>query len=97
MPAYGVIIPRNGYVVLYTQTDAEKAVTEVPDFSGYSIYDVQAVARSVGLNATVSYNSSTNRNELVSYSHSVAAGTPVNKGTVIKVYFKTNSGVADFG
>lgn len=97
MPPYGVIIPRNGYVVLYTQTDAEKATTEVPDFSGYSIYDVQAVARSVGLNATVSYNSSTNKNELVSYSQSIAAGTQVSKGTVIKVYFKTNSGVADFG
>ncbi|MBR4766647.1 MAG: PASTA domain-containing protein [Clostridia bacterium] len=97
MPPYGVIIPKNGYVVLYTETDAEKAVTEVPDFSGYSIYDVQAVARSVGLNATVNYNSSTNKNELVSYSQSIAPGAQVSKGTVIKVYFKTNSGVADFG
>ena len=97
MPPYGVIIPKNGYVVLYTETDAEKITTEVPDFSGYSVYDVQAVARSVGLNATVSYNSSTNKNELVSYSQSIAAGTQVSKGTAVKVYFKTNSGVADFG
>ena len=97
MPPYGVIIPKNGYVVLYTETDSEKATTEVPDFSGYSIYDVQAVARSVGLNATVYYNSSTNKNELVSFSQSVQPGTQVSKGTVVKVYFKTNSGVADFG
>lgn len=96
MPAYGTIIPKNGYVVLYTGTIEERQKTTVPDFTGYTVYDVQAVARSVGLNASVSGNSSVSYRELVAYDQSIAPGQEVEMGSTITIYFKSNSGVTDF-
>lgn len=94
MPSYNELIPQNGVVVLYSEQESDKLTVTVPSLVGYTMSQAKAYAAEQGLNISVSGNLSSNA--LISYDQSVAAGTEVEFGTTVTVYFKSNSGVSDF-
>lgn len=66
----------------------------MPDLTGLSITQVNRIAAAAGINVKISGNTLVN-SELVSYGQSVAKGESVDYGTMVTVYFKSNTGVAD--
>ena len=92
VPAAGTSIPKGGNVVLYTDEESAKTKVEVPDMTGYSIYDMNYFASVYDIN--VSMTGITDSAASVSTSQSVPPGTMVSPGTVIKVNF-TTGGVND--
>ena len=94
VPNAGVITPVNGVVVLYTQNNAEKEMSEVPDFEGLTVAQANYAAIEAGLNIRIS-GSASMENTVVAYKQDVAKGTSVESGAVITVSFRTTSGVHD--
>lgn len=92
-PDGGQKIPNNGVVVLYTDSNAEKSFAEVPDFVGLSASAANQKALDCGLNPRIS--GSLNGSDLVCYRQSIEKGRKVNTGSVITLYFKTDSGTEE--
>lgn len=93
-PAADRSIPGGGRVVIYTQKNYKAKTVTVPDFSGLSVYDVNALAAEKGLNIKFSGNN-LDSSSVSASRQSVEKGTKVEKGTVITVYFISSSGVSD--
>ncbi len=92
-PAGGQTIPKGGVVALYTtQDDEDKLEVTVPDLSGLRVSEVKKYAASEGVNIRVSGNSGSG---VVSYDQSVEAGTSVEYGTIVTVYFKSYENIGD--
>ena len=92
VPGAGTSIPRGGNVVLYTDESSASSQVEVPDLTGYSIYDVNYLASVYDIN--ISMTGATTSAMSVSTSQSIPAGTLVSPGTVVKITF-TAGGVSD--
>ncbi len=92
VPHASMSIPQGGNVVVYTDEDSAQIQSTVPDFKGYSINDVNYLASLENLN--VSITGATNSAMCYATSQSVAPGTLVSPGTVIKVTF-TSGGISD--
>lgn len=92
-PSGGQKIPQNGVVVLYTDNSAEKSYVEVPNFIGMSASAANQKALEYGLNPRIS--GTLKGSDLVCYRQSVEKGKKVNTGSVITLYFKTDSGVQE--
>ncbi len=92
VPHASMPIPQGGNVVVYTDEDSAQIQSTVPDFKGYSINDVNYLASLENLN--VSITGATNSAMCYATSQSVAPGTLVSPGTVIKVTF-TSGGISD--
>lgn len=95
VPAATQSMQSGGVVVLYTETEAERLMVEVPDFSGMTPNQVNKYAHSLGLNVKISGNV-LNSSELVSYEQSIEAGETVEYGRTVTVYFMSNTGVSDY-
>ena len=89
IPAAGQQIPAGGSVLLYTEETDEVTVT-VPDFTGKSLTQVNALAANFGLNVQVQGLSVGGGTAATSNSQSIAAGKKVPKGTVVSVHFLYN-------
>ncbi len=85
VPAAGTNIPKNGNVVLYTDEESATLQVEVPDLTGYSIYDVNYLSTLYDIN--ISITGVTDSALSYSSAQSIPAGTMVSPGTVIKVTF----------
>lgn len=94
-PAYGQPVPKNGTVILYTQTDCEKKTVKVPDFTGMTVSQANSRAKELGLNVRLSGNGLTESGVIAS-SQDIQVETQVEAGTIITVYFKHTQNVADF-
>jgi stage V sporulation protein D (sporulation-specific penicillin-binding protein) len=94
MPAAGQLIPKNGVVVLYTDKTSEKKKVTVPELTNLSVSAANQKALEYGLNPKIFGNSLT-MGESVSYKQSEEAGSQVDEGTVVTIYFKSNVGVND--
>lgn len=92
-PEAGQKIPNNGVVVLYTDNNAEKSFAEVPNFVGLSATAANQKALDSGLNPRIS--GSLKGSDLVCYRQSIEKGRKVNTGSVITLYFKTDSGTEE--
>lgn len=92
VPGAGMSIPRGGNVVLYTDQSSASQQVEVPDLTGYSIYDVNYLASVYDIN--ISITGATNSAMSVSTFQSIAPGELVAPGTVVKITF-TAGGVND--
>ena len=79
-------------MVLYTDESSATHQVEVPDLTGYSIYDVNYLASVYDIN--ISMTGATTSGMSVSTSQSIAPGTLVSPGTVVKITF-TAGGVSD--
>lgn len=93
-PAYSQFVPIGGVVVVYTQEDVEKPKVIVPDFTGMSVSQVNYEAVNLGINAKISGNS-LSASGLTAYRQSVPAGSEVESGSTVTVYFRTTAGVSD--
>ncbi len=93
IPFYGQTMPQSGLVILYTD-ERDEGTTTVPDFSGMSLKVAKQSANSLGLNIQISGNAYSNSG-ILAYRQDIEAGTEVKYGTVVKVYFKSYSGVSD--
>lgn len=93
-PTGGQSLPKNGVVILYTENGVSSSTGTVPDLTGLSISEANRKAVNAGFNIRISGSSSDS--EVRSYRQSVAASAKAELGTIITVYFKTNTGVQDF-
>ncbi len=96
MPVEGSTIPQNGVVVLYTEENAERLTTTVPDLTGMTISQATKYAAYAGLNIKICGNS-LNESEMISYNQSLPAEQVVEYGRTISVYFKSNENVSEIG
>lgn len=92
IPQTGSTIPTGGTVVLYTDNDSIAEKVTVPNLVGYSLYDVNYIAASYGLNISVTGAVSSSDSESVT--QSLSEGTEVSPGTVITVTF-SSGGIND--
>ena len=92
-PSSGAVVPRDGIVVLYTESNEEQTVT-VPDFTGLTISEANRLAAEYNLNIEIAGNDSRSSN-VVAYKQSEGKGNKVGIGTVIKVTFKSTASVLD--
>lgn len=90
LPEAGKKVATGGVVILYTDETQSNTVT-VPNFSGLTATEVNTSAAALGLNIEFSGNIAIAG--LKAYNQSVAAGTSVEVGTIITVYFRDESAV----
>ncbi len=95
VPAYNQSMPKDGIVVLYTEADAERLTVTVPDLKMMTVSQANSAALAAGLNIKISGNA-LNASELISYDQSLEAGSEVECGKTVTVYFKSNTGVDDY-
>lgn len=88
VPSYGETIPKGGIVVVYTDKSSKTEEVKVPDFSGYSASEVNRIAVNNGLN--VVFSGPTGSAGVKAYGQDIAAGTKVEAGSRITVYFRTD-------
>lgn len=93
-PLGGQTMPKNGVVVLYTDDDTHSKSATVPVLTGLSISEANKRAINSGFNIKISGSSLDG--EVLSYRQSIEAGVQAELGSVITVYFKTDTGVSDF-
>ncbi len=93
MPEAGQTIAKNGVVVLYTEQDSERSKVKVPDLSNLSVAEASRRALNAGLNIRIA--GITSGEGIVSYRQSIDKDTEVEAGTIITVYFKTNTNIDD--
>lgn len=86
VPSAGSSISKDGTVVLYTEGNTTQKMTEVPDFSGMNIEQVNQALTEAGLNCVTTGASADNVTAIVS-TQSVEAGESVARGTVIELMF----------
>ncbi|MCR4616214.1 MAG: PASTA domain-containing protein [Clostridiales bacterium] len=96
IPTKNQSIAKSGVVVLYTDEEQTNQTTVVPDLVGLSISRANNIAVAAGLNIKISGNS-LKSSELVSFKQSLPAGSTVEYGQTITVYFKSDHDVSDFG
>lgn len=84
MPSANSTIPKNGIVVLYTDSSSEKREVTVPDFSGMTISEANEAATDAGLNIVISGATT----DATAYDQSIEKETKKEVGTVITVSFR---------
>ena len=94
MPEAGRKTPVNGVLVLYTQTDYDKEMTTVPDFTGLTVSQANRLAVGNNLNIRVS-GSASSESTVVAYKQDYEVGRQVEAGSVITVSFRTTTGIHD--
>ncbi len=89
MPLSGSNITQGGTVILYTNRGYTQETVEVPDMTGYTLSDANYILTTAGLNLLAG-GASTDTTAAVVQTQSVAAGSKVEKGTVIELTFGVN-------
>lgn len=92
-PAAGQQMRTGGVIVVYTEENAAKQTTTVPNLCNMSMSQANSAAVNAGFNIRLS--GTTNSGEVLSYKQSVNAGEEAEIGSVITVYFKSNVDVQD--
>ena len=90
LPEAGSKVISGGVVILYTEESDSTNVT-VPEFRGLTATEVNTAAGNAGVNVEFSGNITTSG--LKAYSQSIAAGTSVEAGSIITVYFRDETAV----
>lgn len=90
LPEAGSKVISGGVVILYTAESDSTNVT-VPEFRGLTATEVNTAAGNAGVNVEFSGNITTSG--LKAYSQSIAAGTSVEAGSIITVYFRDETAV----
>lgn len=94
MPSASQSMPKGGVIVVYTEENAEKQTTIVPELTGLTLTEANRVAINAGFNIKVA-GTTQGAGQMLSYKQSVAAGTPAETGYVITVYFRSNEIISD--
>ncbi|MBO5020006.1 MAG: PASTA domain-containing protein, partial [Clostridia bacterium] len=85
LPEAGASVYSGGTVILYTDSSQELYAT-VPDFTGLTASQVNALAAYSNVN--IEYSGNTSSADFKAYNQSIAAGTTVPIGEVVTVYFR---------
>ena len=93
MPAFSQTIPQGGVIILYTEKDGKTEKTKVPDFTGLTISQVNALAGEYCLN--VVFSGPTNEAGVKAYAQSIAKGAEVDMGSSVTVTFKLENIIMD--
>lgn len=88
-PEAGRSIMDEGIIILYTQEGVTSAKATVPDFSGMTVGEANYYASQNGLNIKIT-GSTLMTNAVKAYRQSEAAGTQVEPGTIVTVYFRSD-------
>ncbi len=83
-------IYKNGVVVLYTDENTSPQTVTVPNFSGMTFAEANTAAASAGLNIHY-YGADRSDSAVTAYRQSFDAGSSVEYGSVISVYFRTTT------
>ncbi len=89
VPSPGAEIPKDGYVLLYTDEPDDEEYVEVPHFVGYDIKSCEWYAALADLQLVVKGQGTSG----YAQSQSVLAGTKVKRGSVIEISFVSSGGV----
>ena len=90
LPEAGSQILNGGIVILYTEESGQKNVT-VPNMLGLTATKANKAAASAGIN--IEFSGNTTASGLKAYRQSVEAGTKVEAGTIVTVYFRDETTV----
>lgn len=88
LPEAGSKITSGGVVILYTEAEEAATQVTVPDFRGLKATEANTAAANAGVNIEFSGNTG---GSLTAYKQSIEAGTQVEAGTVVTVYFSDNN------
>ena len=88
LPQAGSKVINSGTVILYTDEETKNTVS-VPNLVGLYAAEVNRAASNAGIN--VEFSGNTNTGEAKSYRQSIEAGTEVDAGTIVTVYFRDNA------
>ncbi len=91
LPEAGNQIPSGGIVILYTDETAGDKTVIVPNFVGMTATEANAAAAKAGVN--IEFSGNTSSSGLKAYKQSAEAGTTVEAGTIITVYFRDETAV----
>ena len=95
IPVAGQTLSKGSTVILYTESGEESpANVLVPNFTNMTASEVNSAAANAGINVELSGNLSSSNEATRAYKQSVEAGTEVEQGSVVTVYFR-DSGYAD--
>ena len=86
IPVAGQKIPKGGKVVVYTDSNSAKSTIAVPDFSGKTLSEANALAGEFDLNLSLA-GAALKGGGMVCNGQNIAPGTKVARGTVIKLDF----------
>lgn len=93
VPSLGQTLPSYGTIVVYTDEE-DQGLATVPDFNGLTVYAARQLAATAGITIKPKGNFSSS-GDVVAFSQDIAAESEVAYGTVVKVQFKSYSGVRD--
>ncbi len=93
VPDKGETIPKNGMVVLYTDENELSKTTTVPNFSGMTLAQANVAAANANVNIQM-IGLGLESGEAKASSQSIAEGTSVALGTVVKVNFIYQDSIA---
>lgn len=93
VPSSNQSISVNGTVILYTEKNAQKQKTTVPNFVGMTVNQVYKAANNAGVNVSIVGNAASN--SFVSYKQDKEVNSEVYYGDTIVVYFKSTSSDAE--
>lgn len=93
VPSSNQTISANGTVILYTEQNAEKQVTTVPNLIGMTVNQVYAAANQAGVNVSIVGNAASS--SFISYKQDKEVNSKVYCGDTIVVYFKSTSSDAE--
>ncbi|MBQ8063183.1 MAG: PASTA domain-containing protein [Clostridia bacterium] len=88
-PEAGKLIPRNGVVVLYTESEEPNETVEMPNLIGMSVSQARYAAKAAGLNVQIVGTASDASG--ASYGQSISKGTKVALGSTVTVSYMTTS------
>ncbi|MBQ7294878.1 MAG: PASTA domain-containing protein [Clostridia bacterium] len=93
MPAGLQSIPQGGVIVVYTENSGAPQKVEVPDFTGKTVSQVNALAAEYGIN--IKFSGPTDEAGVKAYNQSVEKGTQIDLGSSITVSFKSENIMTD--
>lgn len=88
LPESSQSLYNGGVVILYTEEKQEKAKTNVPNLTGMTMSQALTAAAQSNINVQFSGNT---KGSAASYRQSIAAGSQVDTGTIVTVYFRDNN------
>lgn len=87
-PTTAESIYSDGVVLLYTEENSETVMSTVPDFKGLGVKAANELAAEHNINIQFS-GAALTLSGVTSYKQSIPAGTEVESGTLVTVYFRT--------
>ncbi len=91
LPEAGNQVHTGGIVIIYTDDSSDDKKTEVPNFVGLTATESNKAAAAAGVN--IEFSGNTSSSGLKAYKQSVEAGSSVEAGTIVTVYFRDESTV----